>query len=295
MNRVFQSHIAMLGFSILIAGSFSLGSMVANDISPIALTAVRFVLAAFIVGSIALFSGSIARKELTASWRYFVLGGTFSLYFILMFEGLKTASPVSAVAVFTLIPAMSCWLGFVVLGQMVSGRTLLAVVIGATGSLWVVFRADFLALTMSSVGRGELIYFVGCVAHAFMPILFRGLNRGENPVMVTFGLLVSGALILCLFGAGEIIQTDWKGLPSLVWITIFYVAFFATAVTSVCLQFASMHLPVANVMAYTYLTPTWVLLWEIFLGHDMPPFWIWGGVLLTAVSVIVLLRASLKN
>jgi drug/metabolite transporter (DMT)-like permease len=295
MNRVFQSHIAMLGFSILIAGSFSLGSMVANDISPIALTAVRFVLAAFIVGSIALFSGSIARKELTASWRYFVLGGTFSLYFILMFEGLKTASPVSAVAVFTLIPAMSCWLGFVVLGQMVSGRTLLAVVIGATGSLWVVFRADFLALTMSSVGRGELIYFVGCVAHAFMPILFRGLNRGENPVMVTFGLLVSGALILCLFGAGEIIQTDWKGLPSLVWITIFYVAFFATAVTSVCLQFASMHLPAANVMAYTYLTPTWVLLWEILLGHDMPPFWIWGGVLLTAVSVIVLLRASLKN
>ena len=295
MNRVFQSHIAMLGFSILIAGSFSLGSMVANDISPIALTAVRFVLAAFIVGSIALFSGSIARKELTASWRYFVLGGTFSLYFILMFEGLKTASPVSAVAVFTLIPAMSCWLGFVVLGQMVSGRTLLAVVIGATGSLWVVFRADFLALTMSSVGRGELIYFVGCVAHAFMPILFRGLNRGETPVMVTFGLLVSGALILCLFGAGEIIQTDWKELPSLVWITIFYVAVFATAVTSVCLQFASMHLPVANVMAYTYLTPTWVLLWEILLGHDMPPFWIWGGVLLTAVSVIVLLRASLKN
>ena len=295
MNRVFQSHIAMLGFSILIAGSFSLGSMIANDISPIALTAVRFVLAAFIVGSIALFSGSIARKELTASWRYFVLGGTFSLYFILMFEGLKTASPVSAVAVFTLIPAMSCWLGFVILGQMVSGRTLLAVVIGATGSLWVVFRADFLALTMSSVGRGELIYFVGCVAHAFMPILFRGLNRGETPVMVTFGLLVSGALILCLFGAGEIIQTDWKGLPSLVWITIFYVAVFATAVTSVCLQFASMHLPAANVMAYTYLTPTWVLLWEIFLGHDMPPFWIWGGVLLTAVSVIVLLRASLKN
>ena len=295
MNRVFQSHIAMLVFSILIAGSFSLGSMVANDISPIALTAVRFVLAAFIVGSIALFSGSIARKELTASWRYFVLGGTFSLYFILMFEGLKTASPVSAVAVFTLIPAMSCWLGFVILGQMVSGRTLLAVVIGATGSLWVVFRADFLALTMSSVGRGELIYFVGCVAHAFMPILFRGLNRGETPVMVTFGLLVSGALILCLFGAGEIIQTDWKGLPSLVWITIFYVAVFATAVTSVCLQFASMHLPAANVMAYTYLTPTWVLLWEIFLGHDVPPFWIWGGVLLTAVSVIVLLRASLKN
>jgi drug/metabolite transporter (DMT)-like permease len=81
----------------------------------------------------------------------------------------------------------------------------------------------------------------------------------------------------------------------LVWITIFYVAVFATAVTPVCLQFASMHLPAANVMAYTYLTPTWVSLWEILLGHDMPPLRIWGGVLLPAVSDIVLLRASLKN
>ena len=295
MNRVFQSHVAMLGFSILIAGSFSLGSMVSNDISPIVLTTVRFVLAAFIIGSIAFSTGAITRKAMAASWRYFVLGGTFSVYFILMFEGLKTASPVSAVAVFTLIPAMSCGLGFVILGQLVGGRTLLAVVIGATGSLWVVFRADFLALAMFSVGRGELIYFVGCVAHAFMPILFRVLNRGENPLMVTFGLLVSGVLILGLFGAGEIIHTDWTGLSSLVWITIFYVAIFATAATSVLLQFASMHLPATNVMAYTYLTPTWVLVWEILLGHDMPPYWIWGGVLLTTISVIVLLRASLKK
>ena len=128
-----------------------------------------------------------------------------------------------------------------------------------------------------------------------MPILFRLLNRGENPLMVTFGLLISGAIILCIIGAREIIETDWIGLPTIVWVVIFYVSICASAITFVLLQFASMHLPATNVMAYTYLTPIWVLVWELFLGHSVPPLWVLGGVFLAVVSVTLLLKTSLDN
>ena len=104
MNRVFQSHAAMLGFSMLIGGSFSFGSMIANDISPVALTAVRFGLAACIMGLIAFFTGAITQQALQAPWRYFILGGTFGIYLTLRFEGLQTATPISTAAVFTLMP-----------------------------------------------------------------------------------------------------------------------------------------------------------------------------------------------
>ncbi len=40
-----RGHAAMLAFSVLIAGSFSLGARVANLIDPVAITALRFVLA----------------------------------------------------------------------------------------------------------------------------------------------------------------------------------------------------------------------------------------------------------
>ena len=92
---MFQSHAAMLGFSMLIGGSFSFGSMIANDISPVALTAVRFGLAACIMGLIAFFTGAITQRAMQASWRYFILGGTFGIYFTLMFKwtkGLKSIS-----------------------------------------------------------------------------------------------------------------------------------------------------------------------------------------------------------
>jgi drug/metabolite transporter (DMT)-like permease len=285
----------MLGFSVLVAGSFSLGSIIANDISPIALTAVRFILAAIVIGIIAISTGSVTQAALKSPWRYLVLGGIFSVYFVLMFEGLKTATPVSTVAIFTLIPAVSAIAGFVILGQAVSSRIVVALIIGAVGALWVIFRADIQLLSTFSIGRGELIFFVGCIAHAIMPILFRLLNRGENPLMVTFGLLISGAIILCIIGAREIIETDWIGLPTIVWVVIFYVSICASAITFVLLQFASMHLPATNVMAYTYLTPIWVLVWELFLGHSVPPLWVLGGVFLAVVSVTLLLKTSLDN
>ena len=295
MTRIFQSHLAMLGFSVLVAGSFSFGSIIANDISPIALTAVRFILAAVVIGIITIATGSVTQAALKSPWRYLILGGVFSVYFVLMFEGLKTATPVSTVAIFTLIPAVSAIAGFVILGQIVSSRIVVALIIGALGALWVIFRGDIYALSTLSIGRGELVYFVGCIAHALMPILFRLLSRGENPLMVTFGLLTSGAMMLCVFGAREIIETEWISLPMIVWVAIFYLSICASAVTFVLLQFASMHLPATNVMAYTYLTPIWVLVWELLLGHDVPNLWVLGGVFLAVLSLMLLLRTSLEG
>ena len=101
----------MLAFSGLVAGSFSLGVMAANEIAPTALNAARFALAAVIIGSVALATTGIPRKAVRAPWRYLVLGGFFGAYFVLMFEGLKTAPAVSAAAVFTLTPVLSAVFG----------------------------------------------------------------------------------------------------------------------------------------------------------------------------------------
>ena len=51
------------------------------------------------------------------------------------------------------------------------------------------------------------------------------------------------------------------------------------------LQYASLRLPSAKVMAYTYLTPSWVILWEIGLGNGAPRRWCWRGVALTMLAL----------
>ena len=290
MSPALRGHAAMLLFSALVAGSFSLGAMAANEIAPSALNAVRFWIAALVIGAVVMARGGLPQTALVAPWRYAVLGGTFAIYFVLMFEGLKTAAPVSAAAVFTLTPVLSGAFGYVLLRQITTPRMALALAVGATGALWVIFRADLSAFLAFEVGRGEVIYFIGCICHAIYTPLVRKLNRGETALVFTFGTLVAGAVLLTLWGWRDLVATPWAQLPSIVWVTLIYVAVFASAATFVLVQFATLRLPAAKVMAYTYLTPSWVILWEVMLGNGLPPGLVAVGVGLTIVALLMLLR-----
>ncbi|MGH1453793.1 MAG: DMT family transporter [Paracoccaceae bacterium] len=285
-----QGHLAMLAFSGLVAGSFSLGVMAANHIAPTALNAVRFAIAAALVGAVALATTGLPRSAARAPWRYLLLGGVFASYFVLMFEGLKTAAPVSAAAVFTLVPLMAAGFGYLMLRQIMTRRMALALAIGGAGAVWVIFRADLNALLQFQIGRGEAVYFIGCIAHAAYTPMVRLLNRGEPPIVFTFGMLVAGCIVITAWGWSDILQTDWINLPAIVWITIGYVAVCASAITFVLMQFATLRLPSAKVMAYTYLTPSWVILWEIALGHGVPPLLTLAGVALTIIALWLLLK-----
>ena len=292
MTEALRGHIAMLFFSALVAGSFSLGSLAANEISPAALNTVRFLIAAIVVALAALATTGVERKHFAAPWRYLALGVLYAIYFVLMFEGLKTAPAVSASAVFTLTPAMSAVFGFILLRQITTPLIAAALAIGATGALWVIFRAELDLFLAFQVGKGEMIFFIGCVAHAFYTPLVRRLNRGEPPVVFSLGVLLAGLFVLVIWGWRDLWATNWAALPSIVWITILYVAIAASAVTFVLLQYATLRLPSSKVMAYTYLTPTWVILWEIALGHGAPRGLVMVGVALTIVALLMLLKGD---
>jgi drug/metabolite transporter (DMT)-like permease len=290
MSESRRGHLAMLAFSALVAGSFSLGALAAPHVDPAALSALRFFLAGCLVGVAALATTGLPRKAWVAPWRYLMLGGLLAVYFVLMFEGLKTAQPVSAAAVFTLTPVMAAGFGWILLRQRLTGRMALALVIGAAGALWVIFRADLAALLALKIGPGEVTYFWGCVAHALYAPMVRKLNRGEPALVFTFGMMVAGTVLLTLWGWPAIRATDWAALPGIVWVTLAYVAVAASAMTFVLLQYATLRLPAAKVMAYTYLVPSWVILWEIALHGAVPPGLVFAGVALTALALWLLLK-----
>jgi drug/metabolite transporter (DMT)-like permease len=285
-----RGHLAMLAFSALVAGSFSLGSMATPFVDPAALTTLRFIFAGAIVGAAALATTGIPRSAFAAPWRYAVLGALLAVYFVLMFEGLKTAAPVSTAAVFTLTPLMAAGFGWLVLRQITTPRMAFALAIGGAGAAWVIFRADWQALLAFRIGTGEMVYFWGCVCHALYAPMVRKLNRGEPALVFTFGMMVAGTVILGLWSWPAILATDWAALPAIVWITLAYVSIAASAMTFVLLQYAALRLPSAKVMAYTYLTPSWVILWEVALGRGTPPLSVLAGVGMTVAALYLLLK-----
>jgi drug/metabolite transporter (DMT)-like permease len=290
MRPATGGHLAMLAFSALVAGSFALGSRAANDIDPLVMTAARFWIASAVLAALAVALGKWDNRVFRAPWRFVLLSGIISTYFVSMFEGLKTAPPISTSAVFTLTPIIAAGFGWLLLRQRLTGRMMVALAIGGVGALWVIFRADLQAALAFDVGRGEFIFFWGCVAHALYTPLIAKLKRGENTLAFACMTLLGGAILTSIYGAREIIATDWSQLPRIVWITLLYISIFASASSFVLLQFAAMRLPSAKVMAYTYLTPTWVICWQLALGSPPPPTLILIGIALTIFALILLLR-----
>ena len=288
MRSALWGHAAMALFAMAISVSFSLGDRAAPHIDPAALTAARFLIAAAILGAIAW--PKMRREHLAAPWRYPVLGGLLGLYFILMFEALRLTDPVSTGAVFTLTPIMSAVFGWLLMRQITTPRAALSLALAGAGAVWVIFRADMDAILRFDVGPGEVIFFFGCAAHALYTPMGRFLHRGEPLAVYACLGLAGGFLVTGLWGAPAIAATDWPALPSIAWIAIFYLALMATALTFFLVQFATLRLPSGKVMAYGYLVPSFVILWEGLYAGTWVAGPVWFGVAATVAALLLLLK-----
>lgn len=283
-----RGHGAMLLFAALISVSFTLGDLAAPHIAPSALTAARFALAAVIIGALA--ASVIRPAHLRAAWRYVVVGGLLAGYFICMFEALRLTDPVSTAAIFTLTPIMAAVFGYLLMRQITTPVMAVSLALAGAGALWVVFRGDVEAMLGLQLGPGEQLFIFGCALHALYTPMSRLLNRGEPLIVYSFGGICGGMVVTLAWGWRDVAATDWVALPAIAWAAVIYLAVAATAVTFFLLQYATLRLPSAKVMAYGYLVPSFVIVWEGLLGHGWMVLPVWLGVAATIAALLLLLR-----
>lgn len=280
-------HLAMLAFAAFVAGSFSFGALAAPHLGPAALNASRFVLGTTLVGVAAFMLAGTLRMP-AAPWRFGILGLLMAIFFVTMFWALQFTSPIATGAVFTLMPIASAFFGWLFLGQAPRGVVVLSLIVAGAGAVWVVFRGDLDALLSFDLGIGEIVFFFGVICHAAYAPLVRRLNRGEPVIVFTFWTLLATGLMIGMFGAREIVATDWSALPAFVWLAILYLSVFTTAGTFFLLQFASMRLPASKTLAYGYLNPIIIILYEGLLGHGWASFSVAAGALVTVLGLVVM-------
>jgi drug/metabolite transporter (DMT)-like permease len=282
------AHLLMLLFAAMIAGSFSLGALALPHVAPVPLNALRFLLATIVMGIAAV---TIGRTPLTipkAPWRFGILGLLNAVYFVSMFLALAITAPVATSAVFTLTPLMSAIFGYLILRQSARPVVLASLFFAGLGAIWVIFRGDLNAILSFDVGQGELLYAAGCACYALYAVLSRKLGRGDNAMALSFWTLLAATLWIGAYGVRDILATDWVHLPAIVWWVLAYLAVFPTAVSFFCLQYAALRLPAAKVLAYGYLVPVFVILYEGLGGHGWASFGVLAGALVTVLGLVVL-------
>ena len=283
-----KGHLAMVLFAALIAGSFTLGKLVVPYIDPEPLNAPRFMLAALLMGFMAFGVRKHPLRFPRAPWRFAILGALSAIYFVTMFIALELTTPVSTSAVFTLVPLMIAVVAVPILGQTVSPSVALSLFFGAAGAIWVIFGGDIGAIAAFRIGTGELVFFGGCLGYAIYAPLVRKFNHGEPLTVLTFFTLAATAVWMSLYGVAPILATDWAALPPLVWWVLAYLAIFPSAIAFFLVQYSTARMPSSKVIAYGYLTPLFVIVYEGLLGHGWTDISVLGGALVTCLGLLTL-------
>ena len=288
-KSIASGHIAMLMFSLLVSGSFVLGSIIANLISPDLVTFLRFLIAFIAIAILILYQSKFRFLKYLSTGRSLILGALISIYFITMFEGLKTASSTSMAVVFTLTPLLAGFFDLIFSNRVMSKKVWITVVVAAIGALWIIFDGNIQNFINFKVGYGEKLFFIGCICHALYAALIPKFNNGEPAIIQTFGTLISGIIILGLFSNKEIIYDSWIDFPVIVLLTILYLAIFATAASFFLIQYSAVRLSSIKVMAYTYAVPIWVVLLQIIFLQQLPNTITFVGAFVILVSLLILL------
>ena len=287
-----QAHGALLLYTVLISTSFPLGRLVAAEVDPFVVTFLRFALAALVLGAVLSARNGWGRPGPGALLRYGVVATPTAVFFIAMFEALRWADPLSAGAIFTLLPLISAGYALVFLRERLSGRLAALIVLGALGALWVLFRGSLERLLALDFGYGETIFLLGCLAFAAHPVVVKRLHGGEVIARLTFGSLVVGTVLLGLVSAPRLLETPWTSISGEVYLAIVFLGVVNTAFTFYLSKSASVVLTPAKVMAYTFLIPGLVALLEGLFGQTWPAPPVFIGVAITTAAMLAMLKVD---
>ncbi|MDA1098738.1 MAG: DMT family transporter [Proteobacteria bacterium] len=281
-------HAQVLLGRALVATSFPVGAAIAHGLQPERLTLLRFALATLLFAPYIAWRHGLAIPSARALAGYALIGGCLVTFFWCMFAALRLTTALNAAALFTVLPGIAAIYAAVLIRERLGKRHLAALILGAIGALWVVFRGDLGLLLRLDINKGDLVFLAGLLAMGLYTPLVQRLRRDEPAGVMAFWTMATGTVWLLLLNNGAVFETDWGGVEAKVLFGVAYLAVFTTIISFFIIQHATLYLGPTRVMSYSYLTPAFVVAIDWALGKGLPSAMTWPGIAIIVAAMFVL-------
>ncbi len=256
--------------------------------NPVSLTLLRFVGAAAILLPIVLYKPEWRNRIPSTLPRAMIISLFFSIFFICLFESLKTTTSLNTGTLYTLVPFTTAFLSLFIFKDKISKTKLVAYLFGALGTTWVVFDGQLEMLLSFSLNTGDFIFLGGALAMCLYSISMKFLYRNDHMLVLVFCILLGGSIWMAL----ALILTEqplqWHLIRGYSIIHMLYLVIFATLTTVYLYQKSTVVLGPSKVMAYIYLNPASVGMLLILVDQVVIPLIVLPGILISVVVTIIL-------
>lgn len=287
-----KAHGLILLATLLIAGSFIASANVTGQVHPVSLNLLRFVIASACSLPAVLLNKRYRKQIPSVFPRSFIISFFYCCYFVCLFAALVTTTVLNTGTLYTLTPFITALLSALLLKQAIGVKRTLVYVLGAVGTLWVVFKGNIAAFQSLSLNSGDMLFMLGVLSMCGYALVLKLLYRQDSVIVLTCCTLMGGtvwmALAVLVFG----IPLQWDLLTTGDYVNLLYLAIGTTLVTSYLFQKASITLTPNNVTAYIYLSPACVAVLDYVVNGITFSNTILFGIVLSMVSTFLLQAMS---
>ncbi len=263
MKRLISENLLLLLWVSLMASSFVVSADLIPYANSIASTGLRFVLASILMIPLVIHHKT-SKTQFKASKQvychYSFISLFLVLFFVALFEALKTTTAMRTSVIYTLVPLLSIVLTYFGLKLKTSKTKLLGFALGTIGAVWVLlaFKKNETNLFTWYVGDG--IFLLGCLSLSVHVVLVKKWGADVPPIQGSFYIMSLGSLMLLplMIIFGELDRVAWRTQEF--WQILIYLTVFTTMATFFLQQYLVQKVGPNHLLAFTYLIPILVVI-----------------------------------
>ena len=262
------AHLAVLGANII----FGLNYVIAKGIMPhwmepraIIFLRVTGATAAFWLVEMFAVRERVARKDLKRMFVIAFFG--VALNQILFFEGLNLTTPINASIIMVGTPILVLVMSHFVIGDKISARKLMGIILGFSGAAFLILRNGHLTLS-SDTTLGNLLVLINAASYGLFLVMVKPLMSKYRPLTVMKWVFTFGLVFVIPVSIGEVVRTNFSIIPLNIWFSIMYVVIFTTIFAYFLNNYSLQKISPSANSSYMYLQPVLASLVAIFAGKD---------------------------
>lgn len=263
MDRIARAHLALFAVNFI----YGVNYVVAKGLMPQVIGPSGFILLR-VAGALLLFWMAWTFKPERIDWSdlgRLALCAAFGVVVnqLMFFHGLMRTTPINASIIMVATPILVLVLAAVLIGERITQRKVLGVVLGAGGALTLIFLKPSSASQAGST-LGDLFILINASSYGLYLVMVKPLMRKYRAVTVMAWSFLIGSILVLPFGWTELVAVQWSVLTPALWGALLFVVVMVTFVAYLLNTWALGVVSPSVVGTYIYMQPllaalfTWV-------------------------------------
>lgn len=267
-NKLVLAHLAAIGANLIFGVNYVIAKGIMPDfLAPRAIIFLRVIGAAVIFWAISVFMPKqvVTKADLLRIFIAAFFG--VALNQIMFFEGLNLTTPINASIIMVGVPIMVLFFAHFLIGERITKNKLIGIILGFTGSAFLITQAGNLSMEGSMVGN--MFVFINVCSYALFLVLIKPLMHKYSPLTVMKWVFTFGFLFVIPFTAQLAFDANYQAIPTTIWFSIGFVVIFTTVLAYLLNNYSlTVISPTVN-SAYIYFQPFLATLVAISFGKDI--------------------------